>query len=588
MTLDPSAVRGSLPHRRQLAVTWGIPPEHGGMTAALLQRSRAFVQHGAAADVGILTFESRPDYDEVRRLLRERGELVDGMRLRNIYEDFRRSERPPAPVPRRPSRAPGAPDEEEATPEGSVLRWRDGERDVRIEHRRADGTLAVLEERRPRDRRLITAFDRVGRTTGQWTSATAFRFAWLDDVVAHERAVMIVDSKTAARSLQKYRHPEITKIHVVHGAHHDAQGRLTASRRSIFENLHRWDAVVFLTERQRATVIEQLGDPGNLEVVPNAVTIPDHVPRLPPDRLHGVIVSRLSGIKRLDHALRVLAEARALDIPVTVEIVGEGDRHAKLEAEAARLGLSHAVTFTGYVPHAADLYLRGSWTLLTSRSEGESLSLLEAMAAGCVPIAYDIRYGPAEVIADGRNGRLVPDGDVDAVVRALVHVCLLDDDELAAMRLAARAAARRHDDAATVARWAEVQQRAVARHERVPAVDEGELARVRVRHLRGRILVTARMPRRRAADRVDVRISARGRVAAAVVPMHRVGRWRTARLSRTGSAALGDGDLRTLFLVHRDGDVVEVDVGLRHPDHRSVARRITDRLRRLLTTAPVS
>lgn len=580
MTPDPSAARGILPHRRQIAVTWGIPDEYGGMTAALLQRSRSFVQHaGAAAEV--LTFESRPDYDEVRRLLRERGELVHGLRLRNVYEEFRHGERPPSAVPRHPGKALGAPDDVAETPEGSVLRWHSGERDVRVEHLRADGTLAVLEERRPRGRRLITVFDRLGRTTGQWTSATAFRFAWLDEVVGHEPAVMIVDSKTAARSMQKYRHPGVTAIHVVHGAHHDAQGRLTASRRSIFENLHRWDAVVILTERQRATVIEQLGDPGNLEVVPNAVTIPARVPRLPPDRLHGVIVSRLSGIKRIDHALRILAEVRARDIPVTAEIVGEGDRHAKLEAEAARLGLSDAVQFTGYVPHAADLYRRGSWTLLTSRSEGESLSLLEAMAAGCLPVAYDIRYGPAEVIADGRNGRLVPDGDIDAAVRALVHVCLLDDDELAAMRLAARAAARRHDDAATVQRWAEVQQRAVARHERRPAMDDGALERVRVRRLRGRILVTARMPRHHAADRVDVRVSARGRGRAAVVPMRRLGRWRTARLSRDGSDALGDGDLRARFLVHRDHDVVEVDAGLRHPDHRSVTRRLADRLRRL-------
>ncbi|WP_164861768.1 glycosyltransferase, partial [Microbacterium sp. CPCC 204701] len=413
MTAEPTT---TLPHRRQLAVTWGIPEEYGGMTAALLQRSRSFVQH-AGAEADILTFETRPDYEAVRRLLRERGELVEGMRLRNIYEDFRHGDRVPVAVPKQPGRSPRAPDEEEWTPGGSIRRWRSGEREVRIEHRRTDDTLAVLEERRPNGRRLITAFDSVGRTIGQWTSATAFRFAWLDEIVAQEPTVMVVDSKTAARSMQKYRHPGVATIHVVHGAHHDAQGRLTASRRSIFENLHRWDAVVFLTERQRATAVAQLGDPGNLEVLPNAVTLPEWMPRLPPDRLHGVVVSRLSGIKRLDHALRIVAAVRALDIPVTAEIVGEGAHRAKLEAEAERLGLSDAVRFTGYVPHAAELYSRGSWTMLTSSSEGEGLSLLEAMAAGCVPIAYDIRYGPAEVIVDGRNGRLVPDGDIDAAVR---------------------------------------------------------------------------------------------------------------------------------------------------------------------------
>jgi poly(glycerol-phosphate) alpha-glucosyltransferase len=564
--------------RRQLAVTWGIPDQYGGMTAALLRRSRSFVQR-AGVPAAIVTFEARPDYDAVRTRLRERGELVPGMRLLNIYEDFRRADRPPLTVPVVPGESTRPSDDDEVSAEGSVRRWREGEDDVRIEHLRADGTLAVLDERHLDGRRLITAFDRDGRTTGQWRSATEFRFAWLDEIAEPEPAVMIVDSKTAARSLQRYRHPNVATIHLVHGAHCDAKGRLTSSRRSIVENLHRWDAVVFLTERQRAAVVAQLGDPGNLEVVPNAVVVAEAAPQMPSDRLHGVIVAGLSGRKRIDHALRIIAGVRARGIPVTADIVGDGERRRALEDEAARLGLSDAVRFHGYVPNAADQYSHGAWTLLTSRSEGEPLALLEAMAAGCLPVSYDIRYGPADVIADGRDGRLVPDGDVDAAVHALIALCRLPDDELAEMRRAAHAAAQEHDDAATLTRWNEVQRRAIARHERRAAAGERVIQRVRVRRRRGRLLVTARMPRHRARDRVDVRVWAPGR--AAVVTMRGFGRWRTARLGADGSRAFDHGGVRTRFLVHGEASVVEADGGLRHPDPRSVARRVADRLHAL-------
>ena len=58
--------------------------------------------------------------------------------------------------------------------------------------------------------------------------------------------------------------------------------------------------------------------------------------------------------------------------------------------------------------------------------------LVEAMAAGCYPISFDVKHGPSEIL-EGAIGGLVPVSNITALSDAIDNVCspeFVIDDEM--------------------------------------------------------------------------------------------------------------------------------------------------------------
>ena len=119
-----------------------------------------------------------------------------------------------------------------------------------------------------------------------------------------------------------------------------------------------------------------------------------------------------------------------------VEIYGEGVLRTDLEAQIARLGLSNSVKLPGRSDHVAGHLANADVFILSSRSEGLPIALLEAMSAGLPCIATNVE-GVDEVIEEGEHGLVVPIEDPEALAQAILQL-LRDPEARSRMGAAAR------------------------------------------------------------------------------------------------------------------------------------------------------
>ncbi len=231
--------------------------------------------------------------------------------------------------------------------------------------------------------------------------------------------------------------------------------RFSRKRRLICRFLGRRTTLsLAVSQGVRNYLIEQCAlDPAKVRVVANGIDlarIQAHRPRAEVRRELGIgAVARVVGlVARLDHwgkgHLELFAALAGLKerYPLKALIIGGGRREAELRQMAAQLGLEELVDFLGQRRDIPDLLAALDILVLPSHSEGVSLALLEAMAAGLPVIATAVGSLP-EVVTDSANGLLIPPRDPEALARALERL-LADPDFARRLGEQARAEVEAH------------------------------------------------------------------------------------------------------------------------------------------------
>jgi glycosyltransferase involved in cell wall biosynthesis len=132
-------------------------------------------------------------------------------------------------------------------------------------------------------------------------------------------------------------------------------------------------------------------------------------------------VGRLVPQKDFATFLRAIAQVRARH-PLRAVILGEGPERLALGQLADDLGIGAAVDFPGFVPDAIACMGQATALVLSSRWEGCPAVVIEAMAVGTPVVATNCPHGPADLLANGRYGHLVPVGDETALAAAIERV----------------------------------------------------------------------------------------------------------------------------------------------------------------------
>jgi L-malate glycosyltransferase len=194
------------------------------------------------------------------------------------------------------------------------------------------------------------------------------------------------------------------------------------------------DAVTTVAEHMNAPVAA-LGVPLDaVEAVPFGVDTerfrPPSAPRPRVDGACRIICTRnFAPVYDVGTLLRALAQLRDGHSRWTLDLVGDGPLRHSLESEARALGLGDSVRFLGHVdPMRLSELLADSDIFVTpSHSDGNNVSLNEAMACGSFPIGTEIPAN-AQWLEHGTNGLLYPAGNSSALAaclrRALQDVAL--------------------------------------------------------------------------------------------------------------------------------------------------------------------
>jgi glycosyltransferase involved in cell wall biosynthesis len=246
----------------------------------------------------------------------------------------------------------------------------------------------------------------------------------------------------------RYRTP--ARLYTVHNLAEKDIGLRTAPMVRALAFRYRIGGVVpvAIAEEVRASIQRVYGYP-DPPLIPNGIPTDEYAPdsdtRAQWRQAHGIepratVVTHIGRFAfQKNHALLVEAFAQVRsNAPLYLLLVGGGELESAVREQVAGLGLQERVRFLGIRSDVADILRASDAFVLSSRWEGNPMSVMEAMAAG-LPVVSTAVGGVPELVREGETGLLVPSEDTGALARA---VQVLVDDPV--RRQAMGAAARQH------------------------------------------------------------------------------------------------------------------------------------------------
>ncbi len=180
--------------------------------------------------------------------------------------------------------------------------------------------------------------------------------------------------------------------------------------------VRKFDSFVVLTEEDKG----YWGELPNIETIPNAA-ITTEASRSDCTAHRVIAVGRLDyqkGFDRLIEAWSIVKEDSEYS-DWQLDIFGQGEWKDMLERMIQEKGLGDSAHINRPTNDIWNEYARSSMLVMSSHFEGLPMVLIEAMTCGLPAVTFDFKCGPKDIIEDGKNGLLVPEGNVQALAEAM-------------------------------------------------------------------------------------------------------------------------------------------------------------------------
>lgn len=159
-----------------------------------------------------------------------------------------------------------------------------------------------------------------------------------------------------------------------------------------------------------------------MKVIPNALRTVSLFPDIRREK-NILVIGRLGDyLKGFDRMIEAFALIKNKDWGM---VIAGGDENGQyLKDQAKQLGVLNRISFLGKVKNIDLELAKAGMFVIPSRSEGFPNALVEAMAAGLPCISFNFVAGPQDIIEDGINGILVPDGDIQDLANVIDRLIL--------------------------------------------------------------------------------------------------------------------------------------------------------------------
>ena len=263
---------------------------------------------------------------------------------------------------------------------------------------------------------------------------------WLNLIFSmYENSVVYSDKNRlyndALVEIQNKRIKIISVFHSVHVSNPKQieNGKLNSNYQKVIDNKEKFCGFIVSTENQKHDLHLRFGTDLKIWVIPPAYAEIETIEQNNNENFTVISVGRYYVEKRLHHIIEAIEILKEKYPDIQLNLYGFGDSRdnfsyeKKIRAYVSQHQLENNVHFKGYSQNILSHLKESSVSVMTSSIEGFCIGILDSLSVGTPVVAYDIKYGPAEILQHEYSGYLVEAENIKELASA-IEKCYLNSE----------------------------------------------------------------------------------------------------------------------------------------------------------------